>query len=236
MAPRFEDMARGYRALWAKCAVTPERRDAVDRTAKTVIANRASYAAAARATSVPWWWIGVVHYRESSFSWARSLAQGDPWNKRSVHVPAGRGPFTSWSEAAIDALTLHALDRVADWGDIARVLYELERWNGWGYAGKGVNSPYLWAATNLQQSGKYVADHVWDPRAVDTQLGCAAILLRLAVLDQSVARDLAAAPKSTSGPARAPAPSPAPTPRPPAQPGRSLTHWLRDFITGIFKP
>jgi lysozyme family protein len=57
-----------------------------------------------RHTDVPWAVIAVIHERESSQDWTGSLAQGDPWNHVSVHKPAGRGPFKSWEEAAIDAL------------------------------------------------------------------------------------------------------------------------------------
>src|SRR6185369_1832675 len=55
----------------------------------------------------------------------------------------------------------------------------LEKYNGLGYAAKGVPSPYIWAGTNQYQSGKYVRDHVYDPNAVDTQLGCAGLLIAM---------------------------------------------------------
>ena len=68
--------------------------------AKRLIAAKSRYQAVAARTGVPWFVIAVIHERECSQSWAGSLAQGDPWNKVSVHVPAGRGPFPSWEEAA----------------------------------------------------------------------------------------------------------------------------------------
>ena len=34
--------------------------------------------------------------------------------------------------------------------------------------------------------GKYVADHVFDPKAVDRQLGCAGLILAMAAIDASV--------------------------------------------------
>ncbi|HEY7663057.1 MAG TPA: hypothetical protein VH934_08045, partial [Xanthobacteraceae bacterium] len=34
--------------------------------------------------------------------------------------------------------------------------------------------------------GKYVADHVFDPRVIDKQLGCAGLMLAMAALDASV--------------------------------------------------
>lgn len=65
---------------------------------------KARYQAVSAKTGVPWPVIAVIHERECSQDWSGSLAQGDPWNRVSVHVPAGRGPFRSWEEAAVDAL------------------------------------------------------------------------------------------------------------------------------------
>ena len=46
-----------------------------------------------RVTGVPWAAIAVIHERECSQDWKGSLAQGDPWDRVSVHVPAGQGPL-----------------------------------------------------------------------------------------------------------------------------------------------
>ena len=62
---------------------------------------KARYQVVSAKTGVPWAFIAVAHERECSQNWAGSLAQGDPWNRVSVHVPAGRGPFRSWEAAAI---------------------------------------------------------------------------------------------------------------------------------------
>src|SRR5262249_49488178 len=74
--------------------------------AKRLVAPAAKvrYQAVSAKTRVPWAVIAVIHERECSQNWGGSLAQGDPWNRVSVHVPAGRGPFRSWEAAAIDAL------------------------------------------------------------------------------------------------------------------------------------
>lgn len=140
------------------------------------------YMAVQKATGVPWWFIGVVHYRESAFDFTRSLAQGDPWNKKSTHVPANRGPFSSWEEAAVDALVDCApfAARNKDWS-IGGALAMLEKYNGLGYANKGIPSPYLWAGTNQYIKGKYVADGKFSANTVDKQLGCAGILKFLGV-------------------------------------------------------
>jgi lysozyme family protein len=73
--------------------------------AQRLIAAKQHYQTVEALTGVPWFVIAVIHERESSQSWSGSLAQGDPWDKVSIHVPKGRGPFKSWEEAAVDALT-----------------------------------------------------------------------------------------------------------------------------------
>ena len=101
----------------------------------------------------------------------------------STIVPKGRGPFTgpdAFANGALDALRLEGFIGANDWG-IARTLYRLEGFNGYGYHGKGVNSPYLYGGSTVYgppeaKGGKYVADHVFNAGVVDTQLGTAVIL------------------------------------------------------------
>jgi lysozyme family protein len=145
------------------------------------------YRAVSATTGVPWFVVAVIHERESSQDWTASLAQGDPWSAISSHIPAGRGPFKSWEEAATDALVNcgpHARSN-QDWS-IGGVLTMLEGYNGLGYAMRGAPSPYIWAGTNQYQCGKFVRDGVFDPKAVDQQLGCAGLLRAMMGLDQSV--------------------------------------------------
>ena len=165
--------------------------------AKNLVAAKARYQAVEAKTDVPWFVIAVIHMRESSQSWVASLAQGDPWNKVSVHVPKGRGPFKSWEDAAIDALVdcaPHAA-RNKDWS-VGGTLALLEGYNGLGYAAKGVPSPYIWAGTNQYKAGKYVADHVYDANYVDTQPGCAGLILAMMAIDPTI--KLGGAPMSTA--------------------------------------
>ncbi len=150
-------------------------------TAKT------KYQTVSARTGVPWAVIAVIHQRECSQNWTGSLAQGDPWNRVSVHVPAGRGPFGSWEEAAIDALVNcapHAA-RNTDWS-IGRTLTMLEQYNGLGYAARGRPSPYIWSGTDQYKSGKYVRDGVYDPNVVDSQPGCAGLLKAMMALDPTI--------------------------------------------------
>lgn len=148
---------------------------------------KARYKAVSARTGVPWFAIAVIHERECSQNWRCSLAQGDPWEIRSVHVPAGRGPFPSWEDCAVDALVNCApyASRWKDWS-IGGLLTLLEQYNGLGYAARGIASPYIWSGTDQYRSGKYVRDGVFDPNAVDAQLGCAGLLLAMAALDSEV--------------------------------------------------
>jgi lysozyme family protein len=145
------------------------------------------YQAVSTTTGVPWAAIAVIHERESSQDWTASLAQGDPWNRVSVHVPAGRGPFRSWEDAAIDALGNCApyAARNKDWS-IGGTLTRLEEYNGLGYAARGVPSPYVWSGTDQYRCGKYIRDGVYDPNAVDSQLGGAGLLLAMMALDPTI--------------------------------------------------
>jgi lysozyme family protein len=145
------------------------------------------YQAVAAKTGVPWPVIAVIHERECSQHWTGSLAQGDPWNRVSVHVPAGRGPFKSWEDAAIDALVHCApyAARNTDWS-VGGTLTKLEEYNGLGYAARRQPSPYIWSGTDQYASGKYVRDGVYDPNAVDHQLGCAGLLIAMMALEPSI--------------------------------------------------
>ncbi|MBR0780467.1 hypothetical protein [Bradyrhizobium iriomotense] len=170
---------------WSKAKLT--RKAEAGSIAARLYKAKARYQAVEAQTGVPWPAIAVIHERESSQDWRASLAQGDPWNRVSVHVPAGRGPFASWETAAIDALVKCPpfLARHKDWS-IASALTALETYNGIGYAARGVSSPYLWAGTNQYRAGKYVRDGVYDPSKVDPQLGCAALMIALMELDPEI--------------------------------------------------
>lgn len=148
---------------------------------------KARYQAVTDKTKVPWQAIAVTHQRECSQSWAGSLAQGDPWNKKSVHVPAGRGPFNSWEDCAYDAL-MNCPPYAGRWNDwsVGGMLTLLEKYNGVGYAAKGRPSPYIWSGTDQYHSGKYIRDGVYDPNTVDVQLGCAGLLKAMMAIDPSI--------------------------------------------------
>lgn len=202
--PSFSALASTYRKRWDSARLLPQKTAYADQFVTKILNKQASYKAVEAKTGVPWYFIAVTHMRESSCDFRGVLHNGEHiigTGKKTSLVPAGRGPFKTWEEAAIDALKLHGLHKISDW-PLERVLYECERFNGWGYYAKGVVSPYVWAGTTLYRSGKYVRDGVYDPSHIDTQLGCAIVLKRLEA--KGVLVDEAPSP-----------PKPEPTPPPP---------------------
>ena len=166
---------------WTKARFT--RSTAINAQAAKIEAHRERYEAVSKATGVPWDVIGVIHYRESSGDFKGALHNGQKiinTGKLTTLVPKGRGPFSTWEEAAIDALMNCApyAGKNKDWS-IGGTLDILEKYNGLGYRKKGLPSPYLWAGTDQYVKGKYVADGKYDPEHVDKQLGVAPILMKL---------------------------------------------------------
>lgn len=167
---------------WKDCKVPADKGPLFQKVADRIKANRAVYDKIEKTTGVPWWFTGIAHYRESNLNLKTQLAQGDPLNKVSIHVPKGRGPFKTFEDGAVDALVKCApyAAKNKDW-TAGGALTMFEKYNGLGYANKGLPSPYVWAGTNQYVSGKYVADGVFDPHAVDKQLGCAGLMKFLGV-------------------------------------------------------
>ena len=166
---------------WTRAKFT--RSTPIEKQAARIRANRARYEAVSAKTGVPWDVIAVIHYRESSGSFAGVLHNGQKiigTGRKTTLVPKGRGPFSTWEQAAIDALMNcnPYVGKNKDWS-LGNTLELLERYNGLGYRKKGLPSPYLWAGTDQYAKGKYVGDGDFDPNHVDTQLGVAALLIAL---------------------------------------------------------
>jgi lysozyme family protein len=173
-----------YESLFTTCVVRDANANAVEGLVQKLVGNRPRYEAAAAASGVPWHFIAVVHNMESSQSFKGHLHNGDPLTARTVQVPrgypkSGNPPFT-WEESAADALALKSLGKNTDWS-LAGTLYELERYNGFGYRlyHPHVLSPYLWGFSNHYTSGKYVADGTWSDTAKTAQCGAAVLLRRM---------------------------------------------------------
>lgn len=151
---------------------------------------------------VAWVFIAVIHNRESGMNFNTHLGQGDPLTDKNgrpiktVHVPAGRGPFTGsnrFVKAGVDALWYcapYAAKNNKDWS-ISGMLTYLERYNGLAYANANRPSPYLWSGTTIYDpptgpGGKVIVDHGPITNTVDKQLGVAALLLKLDELDSTI--------------------------------------------------
>lgn len=202
-----EPLKTEYAALLASMTIV--RKDEVDRVARRLIASKATYAAVTAKNAVPVLFIAASFEREASSDFRRSPAQGDFWNRVSVHVPKGRGPFGSWLEAAIDAYHLNGLDKVGagNWTWELMCFYG-ELFNGFGYRDwHHMRSPYLWGGTNHQDRGKYTSDGQFDPRHFDEQLGIVPVMKRLAELDPALDVGRAVVPyPSTAGLVMQPSP------------------------------
>lgn len=218
MAYSYEGLKGEYTRLLARMVITRagEGRAAALRLAD----NRARYQRVEAETGVPWRFIAIIHNRESGGNFAGVLHNGEHiigTGKKTRLVPAGRGPFKSWEEAAIDALRLKGLHLIEDWPR-ERICYEAERFNGFGYRNKSLPSPYLWAGSNNYRSGKYVADGVFDPSAVDKQLGCMVVYDYLAKMGEVI-----------------PQPIPDVEPIPAPAPRKSFLQILAAILKAIFK-
>ncbi|MFG1478595.1 peptidoglycan-binding protein [Xanthobacter sp. V4C-4] len=177
----FAVLEADYTRRWAEMRVEPRRAAAIAAMARRIIAGKARYRAVEAATGVPWALVGVLHARESGCDFRGVLHNGERilgTGRRTRLVPAGRGPFKTWEEAAVDALALKGLKPGVPWS-LARCLYEGERFNGFGYRLRGIASAYLWSGSDQYVRGKYVADGVWSATAVDQQIGLAPLMKHL---------------------------------------------------------
>ncbi len=184
-APLYRSKWPVYARQWDAMEIKPSREAEIADFARRALAGKARYQRVEAKTGVPWWLIALLAERESGQDWSRSLAQGDRWDRKSVNVPRGRGPFPSWEAAALDALHIDNLDLITDWR-LEKALYYCEKFNGFGYANKGLASPYLWGGTTIQQPGKYTSDGRFSRTAWDGQLGCAAMLRGLMDRDPTI--------------------------------------------------
>jgi lysozyme family protein len=177
----FEKYGPEYQQLWDTMRIIRDSSE-LQRLSDKILKQRGWYQQVERRTGVPWQIVAVIHVREAGEQdigrWECALHNGERiigTGKTTRLVPAGRGPFSDWTDAAVDALELQGFDKIKDWS-VARGLWALEPFNGYGYRNKGLRSPYIWASTNHQQLGKYIRDGVFDPTVMDSQIGCAALL------------------------------------------------------------
>jgi len=228
MSWTFEATKAGYGNLWRTIKVKAGQDDAnATKWARKIIENEARYRDVTAQTGAPWFFIGALHMRESGCDFNGILHNGEHIIGKGTLtklVPKGRGPFNSWKSAAVDALRLKNFHKINEWS-IERMLFESERFNGFGYVNKGINSPYVWASSNHEQSGKYVADGVFDRNANDSQMGVATVIKRICEIRPDVA--------SIVNSGYVPPPPDVDRPTKPTKP-QPAEHWLIRLIKFLF--
>ncbi len=195
LSTKRTDLVEEYLLLWGTATVGPVggRPDAgevltdVKDSLEDLVDGKPRYMAVQGLVGVPWWFVGILHLLECGGDFRRHLHNGDPLERPTVNVPKGRppgaGPWT-WEASAVDALTLKGWgpDQVLRLGDgepdwtLPTSLWRFEAWNGFGYRGKGLRSPYLWAGSSLEQPGRYSADGVFAKNLWSAQIGAGTVL------------------------------------------------------------
>jgi lysozyme family protein len=180
-----QDSVQLQTTRWNGAKLKPSYEISVNKAVMLYLRTKDRYEAVAkmRGDGVPAPVIFALHYRESDNSFKCHLHEGSSLLHRTRFVPKGRllppkePPYT-WEESAKDAI--YDCDKLqGPWSDVTWSLDRVEHYNGWGYRKLGVPSPYLWSGTSIYTAGKYVSDGHYNSNAIDQQLGCAAILLRM---------------------------------------------------------
>ena len=168
-----------YRQRFEAAKVLPARQEMVAQSVRKMLGNRTRYERITKSTTMPWYFLAIIHGLEADFSFDSHLHNGDPLTSRTVRVPAGRPargtPPFNWEESAMDAIAVSGYDKWNDWS-IAGMLVAWERYNGLGYRPHGIHSPYVWACTDLYSKGRYVTDGRFDANAESRQCGAVAML------------------------------------------------------------
>jgi len=177
-----------YNAL-AACAhpSNAEQAAKILNRAHVILRFKPRYMAVQQRTGIPALWYMVINERESGGDFRTYLGNGQSLRRVTTLVPAGRGPWASWEDGAIDATTYDHVGRPGpDGWTWSWFLFKCEGWNGFGPRLRGRHTGYLWAGTQAYDGGKYVADGVWDATAHDTQPGCYPLARALVQLDSSL--------------------------------------------------
>src|SRR5258708_30594042 len=116
MQPPFANVAPEYAVLLAAMRLDPAREHEVAARAAAVLAlserHRDEWDEVAAKTGVPRLWGLASFERESGSDYSRSPAQGDRWDRVSVNVPRGLGPYRCWGDACVAAYRIDRLDAV----------------------------------------------------------------------------------------------------------------------------
>ena len=150
---------------------------------QVALQNRSIYESVEIQTQVPWYVVAAIHVRESNGDLGCALCNGQRiigTNRKTTWTPAGRGPYATWIDSAVDALKFEEFNKITDWS-LENILRFCEAYNGRGYLlyHPKVLSPYLWSCTSNYVSGLYTRDGHFDNSMKDIQCGIAALFKAL---------------------------------------------------------
>lgn len=177
-----------YLDKYKKAYVPLQFRAEIDGAVAKILNCRMIYEQIEQELAIPWFVVACIHHRESSLSFTKCLHNGDPLPGPTKRVPKGRGPFKSWKDAAIDALTLDNYPPMPKIWNVPSMLKFMEQYNGGGYLKRGMPSCYLWSYTDVVwPKGRFTYDGVFDPNAdANDYPGVVSILKRLEALGVDV--------------------------------------------------
>ena len=173
----YDALKKGYTNLFKQMIVRPEKIEEATRICTILIKYKERYE---NPFKIPWYFIAILHMREAGLNehdeprFDRYLGNGQCLNAVTTVTPVGRGPFDSFEKGVIDALQEMGYDKIIDFS-VEHMLYLFEKFNGFSYFGK-INSPYLYAGSNLYTVGKFDRDGHYVASLMDQQLGCAVLL------------------------------------------------------------
>jgi lysozyme family protein len=186
MSFAFNTLKPEYEQLLSISTINEARHAGCVRDAQRILDLKGQYLEVNAQTGIPAVWMMAVGEREAgNLIMQRYFGNGQSLKRATTEVPRGQGPFDSWVAGTLSALRLLKIDRVKDW-TWPLMLYEGEAWNGFGPRIHGLHTGYLWAGTNIYSRGKYVSDGVWNPDAIDSQLGTVALMKTLVALDPTL--------------------------------------------------
>ena len=173
----FSNLKAEYKQLFETMSINNDIYPKVAYVANKIMYLKSRYE---KIQIVPFFVVGIIHYRESGFNFSSHLHNGDPLTWWTINEPKGRPangkPPFRWEDSALDAISLkkHLIPKD---NSIEGWLYFFEAYNGFGYRiYRKINSPYLWSGCNHYTKGKYSHDGRYDESLVDKQIGCAVIL------------------------------------------------------------
>lgn len=185
---RYSDIWPRYAKYWDTMTINADRVQEFTNDAQYAINHKAIYQTLEQKTGVPWAMLAVIHRREGDGNFGTYLGNGQSLARKTTEVPANRGPFTgddAFIDGGVDAIKVEGWGSIQDWR-VEKQLYYMLLFNGVGSEAWGHPSSYVWGATNIQQPGKWIRDHVWSSTVMDVQPGAAPLLWMIAKLDSTV--------------------------------------------------